>query len=52
MAEDALGIEVEDPNHLDLDAVEEAKRVAQEASWPEDVESAYQRLRQEPSPPR
>jgi hypothetical protein len=46
MAEDSLGIEIQDPDNLDLNAVEEAQRVAAEADWPEELETTYQNLRQ------
>ncbi len=46
MPEDSLGIEVQDPDTLDLQQVEAAAKVAEEADWPGELETAYQNLRQ------
>jgi hypothetical protein len=45
MAEDSLGIPVPDQNRVDLDEAEARARIAEQASWPAELEETYQNLR-------
>jgi hypothetical protein len=46
MPEDELGIEVPDPNTLDLGAAEALEKAAEEVGWPVELQATYQSLRQ------
>jgi hypothetical protein len=46
MSEDSLGVPLQDPSQVDLLEIEARAQIAEEATWPPDLETAYQNLRQ------